>query len=498
MISNGERAASISLQAPEKGCIAEKLGILSHCEIPEGADESQLRAQHDVIGSTWLRMKGFDETVAHITEGHVLAKRFLCFKEADYHDKLSKGSQRTLEFQGGPMNAEEAAIFERDPMFATCVEMRRWDEGAKEPHWPVEDLDHYEEMVKACIVRGPSTAAECAAFATYSRKGNTITGFTTPPPEANEEDKDDDCGKRARLWAPPIPAQKCLRSPRATELLAQWHEKGYVVLRCEEWLGASTAEQLGRFAHEVPKLPYDGVCVNGPFHTWEKDVDGKTVPSRTEAYADHHPGLNAFLRGPDSPLQAVVRLLAGEAVALYKDKLNYKAPGGGGYAQHQDGYRGLGVPQYESPEKRGFIAYVCMVAVDAMTLANGCPEVGWETWQRKEGWLQHRDDDGKWTCSDMGPFHPIELDKGDVLIYDNFMPHRSAKNTSNTWRRALFAIYYGNETTPRDLRKEYYEAEANGRRKDGSAKCGGRANEFHTGDPVIVPAGVLPEWTEFH
>ena len=52
MISNGERAASISLQAPEKGCIAEKLGILSHCEIPEGADESQLRAQHDVIGST--------------------------------------------------------------------------------------------------------------------------------------------------------------------------------------------------------------------------------------------------------------------------------------------------------------------------------------------------------------------------------------------------------------------------------------------------------------
>ena len=69
-------------------------------------------------------------------------------------------------------------------------------------------------------------------------------------PEAkNEEEEDEDeeraCRKRARLWAPPIPAQECLRSPRATELLAQWHEKGYVVLRCEEWLGTSTAEQLG-------------------------------------------------------------------------------------------------------------------------------------------------------------------------------------------------------------------------------------------------------------
>ncbi|MEL6219990.1 MAG: hypothetical protein AAFR79_16240, partial [Pseudomonadota bacterium] len=45
-----------------------------------------------------LRMAGFDETVAHVVEGHVLAKRYLCYKEADYHGKLSKGSQRTLEF----------------------------------------------------------------------------------------------------------------------------------------------------------------------------------------------------------------------------------------------------------------------------------------------------------------------------------------------------------------------------------------------------------------
>ena len=77
-------------------------------------------------------MHGFDEMVAHITEGHVLAKRYLCFKEEDYYAKLSKGSQRTLAFQGGPMTADEAAIFERDPLFGACVEMRRWDEGAKQ------------------------------------------------------------------------------------------------------------------------------------------------------------------------------------------------------------------------------------------------------------------------------------------------------------------------------------------------------------------------------
>ena len=485
MGEGAELAAGISNKAPDKGCIAEQLGILTHCEIPEGADVARLRAQHDVIGGTWLRMKGFDETVAHITEGHVLAKRYLCFKESNYHAKLSKGSQRTLEFQGGPMNAEEAAIFERDRLFEACVEMRRWDEGAKEPKWPVPDLDAYETMIRDCIVRPPATAAECAQIGTYSRQGNTIIGFRDELGDGTAQEAAK-AAKRARLWAPTIPKQPCLRSPRQTELLAQWHEKGYVVLRCEEWLGAAAAEALDRDVSEVPTLAYDGSAPNGPFHTWEKDADGATVPSRTEAFADHHAGLDAFLRGPESPLAAVVALLAGERVALYKDKINYKAPGGGGYLPHQDGYRGLDVPQYESPSERGFIAYVCMVAVDAMTVANGCPEVGWECWQRKEGWLRKKDAVDPWEFQEMGPYQAVEMGKGDVLIYDNFMPHRSGTNTTDVWRRALFGIYYGNESEPRDLRNLYYEKEAVGRRANGTQSTGGRANIFHTGTPVLI------------
>lgn len=34
-----------------------------------------------------------------------------------------------------------------------------------------------------------------------------------------------------------------------------------------------------------------------------------------------------------------------------------------------------------------------------------------------------------------------ELNEGDVLIYGNLMPHKSAANTSDKHRRALFAIY---------------------------------------------------------
>jgi len=152
------------------------------------------------------------------------------------------------------------------------------------------------------------------------------------------------------------------------------------------------------------------------------------------------------------------------------------------------------VPQYKSPEDRGFITYVCMVAVDASTTANGCPELGWECWQRKEGWLREikmpdqccATKEDAVTFQDMGPYEAIEMDRGDVLIYDNFMPHRSGVNTASEWRRALFGIYYGNETEPRDLRKLYYEREAVGRRAKGSSKGGGKANAFHTGTPVII------------
>ena len=105
------------------------------------------------------------------------------------------------------------------------------------------------------------------------------------------------------------------------------------------------------------------------------------------------------------------------------------------------------------------IAYVCMIAVDASSRANGCPELGWRRWQQKEGWVDIGapvDDDvplhpqdvgardlpngvdvGKLDYELMGPYEPVEMGKGDVLIYDNYMPHRSGKNEAAEWRRAL-------------------------------------------------------------
>jgi len=175
MAGNDDSEGSCCFAAPETISAAARLGILQLCA-SGGADAEQQRAQHDVIGATFLRMRGFEEKVAHLVEGHVLAKRYLCFAEQDYHSQLSPASVRTLLFQGGPMTATEAAKFEQGTFFELCKQMRRWDEQAKEPDADVPGLQHYKDRVLAAVTGRQISAAETLDRTSFVRQGNTIIG----------------------------------------------------------------------------------------------------------------------------------------------------------------------------------------------------------------------------------------------------------------------------------------------------------------------------------
>jgi phosphonate degradation associated HDIG domain protein len=101
--------------------------------------------RHEVIGSDFLKEKGFPERVTKLIENHVQAKRYLTFKNPDYYNKLSEASKKTLEFQGGIMTKEEATAFELDPYFKDSIRLRKWDELAKEIDVPVLDLNVIQE-----------------------------------------------------------------------------------------------------------------------------------------------------------------------------------------------------------------------------------------------------------------------------------------------------------------------------------------------------------------
>lgn len=96
---------------------------------------------HEKIGADFLRSKGFPERVAKLVENHVQAKRYLTYKLPSYFESLSAASKKTLEFQGGVMSKDEAIVFEQDPLFELSIQMRKWDEEAKEMNVPIISME---------------------------------------------------------------------------------------------------------------------------------------------------------------------------------------------------------------------------------------------------------------------------------------------------------------------------------------------------------------------
>lgn len=235
----------------------------------------------------------------------------------------------------------------------------------------------------------------------------------------------------------------------------RFFDGGYVVAR-----GLFSADQLDVLDQWSEEMPF----VEGPIQQLEYNDAGEVIPNRTEALADFHKPAGEFLR--NGPLPQFIAELIGHETALYKDKLNYKAPyGGGGYAPHQDIYDSdwLGVDpalndtSHLRPDEK---FYVCMIAVDESTPLNGCPAVApgchlhglYQHTSRPEGGEFRFDD--KRAPNDESMWLPCPLARGDVLIYDNYMPHKSAKNESESWRRALFGVY--NSLGKGDFREDYY------------------------------------------
>jgi len=109
------------------------------------------KKDHDKLGHDLLLQYGFSERVAKLVASHVETKRYLTYKEPGYYEKLSDASKATLQYQGGPMNEEEAAAYENDPLIKEYIRIRYWDDLGKETDLPVKQEDI--SLLKAITLR---------------------------------------------------------------------------------------------------------------------------------------------------------------------------------------------------------------------------------------------------------------------------------------------------------------------------------------------------------
>ena len=101
---------------------------------------------HEQLGADYLLSMGFSARLAELVKSHVIAKRYLTYKYPEYYNKLSDASKATLEFQGGVMTVEEAALFEMNPDAELTIKLRLWDDAAKEMNTPVDNIEYLKTL----------------------------------------------------------------------------------------------------------------------------------------------------------------------------------------------------------------------------------------------------------------------------------------------------------------------------------------------------------------
>jgi hypothetical protein len=209
-------------------------------------------------------------------------------------------------------------------------------------------------------------------------------------------------------------------------------EHGWVLVPT---LDPDAVAALRTWVDEVMAWPDDGPWL----HYREQTDDGPRL-CRTENFVPYHDGLRAFLT--EGAMPAAAGMLLGEDAVLYKEKLNYKAAGGAGYAPHQD------APAYRFVESH----VSCMVAIDDADESNGCLEVV----SGAHDAVLTMDADGCIASAvvEQLDWTPVPVTAGTTLWFHSRTPHRSGPNRSTRDRRALYPTY--NARREGDLRDAYY------------------------------------------
>ncbi len=166
------------------------------------------------------------------------------------------------------------------------------------------------------------------------------------------------------------------------------------------------------------------------------------ILQRIEDLTTHHAGFRSLYR--DGRLINAVSALLGERAILFKDKINFKLPGGQGFKAHQDAQAGWHryAPYFIS----------ALVSIDRSTVENGCIEMA-------PGWHGRGLIGEEWTPLDQattGQMHFVALptEPGDVVLFDCFAPHRSGDNCTGEPRRVLYVTY--NRASDGDHRVAYF------------------------------------------
>ena len=228
-------------------------------------------------------------------------------------------------------------------------------------------------------------------------------------------------------------------SPFAPDQLDHYAKHGW--LAAYGFFSPEETAQITRWTEEVAAWPEEPGKAMVYYEPSLLDPSKKVV-QRIENFTPYHEGFDRLIN--HSRLTQAVEALFDGAAVLYKEKINFKAPGGAGFEPHQDQQAGW------STYAPNFVT--ALVSIDHATLENGCLEM--TDAPRYAGLIGQ-----EWTPltpEQMASFSliPVPTAPGDVLFFDSYAPHASKPNLTDKARRILYLTY--NPASDGDHRARYF------------------------------------------
>jgi len=131
-------------------CLLHDIGHLLH-DLGEDVAERGIDARHEDQGEAWLH-PFFPPEVTEPIRLHVESKRYLAAIDPAYRAQLSTASERSLMLQGGPMDDDEVAAYERGAHYQDAVQLRRYDDMGKDPDAPAIEPERFRAVLEAVIL----------------------------------------------------------------------------------------------------------------------------------------------------------------------------------------------------------------------------------------------------------------------------------------------------------------------------------------------------------
>jgi hypothetical protein len=228
-----------------------------------------------------------------------------------------------------------------------------------------------------------------------------------------------------------------LKTPILTqEQIDRFKDDGFVLVPGA--FDKTAVRRFQRWGQELCELP-ERPGRHWVYHEQSRLDPTQALISRIENISPFHPGFASVA----NVLQSAVAGLLGEPVLLFKEKINFKMPGGDGFKPHQDSQAGW--------EAYASYFVTAVVSIDQSTEANGCLKVALGQ--------QHRPLFREWeplTETDMADMHfvPCPMRPGDMAFLDTYAPHASEPNLTDVTRRLYFATF--NRASEGDHLSRYY------------------------------------------